>query len=96
MLPTSTYPLWYTVIPPFVPLDFTLYPTYQTGAKELDSSISKNYTCYIPRNVYLILEQPIVPPTYIPYSIGNQIPIVVQPVTSRDKQHVIVPMLTIV
>jgi hypothetical protein len=21
MLPTSTYPMWYTVIPPFVPLD---------------------------------------------------------------------------
>jgi len=25
MLPTSTYPMWYNVIPPFVPLDPSLY-----------------------------------------------------------------------
>jgi len=28
MLLTSTYPMWYNVMPPFVPLDPSLYPTY--------------------------------------------------------------------
>jgi hypothetical protein len=54
MLPTSTYPMWYDVIPPFVPLDPSLYPTYETIAKGLDSSIFRNYTGAIPGNVYLI------------------------------------------
>jgi hypothetical protein len=71
MLPTSTYPMWYNVIPPFVPLNLSLFPAYQTRAKGLDSSIFRNYIGYIPRNVYLVLEQ-LVPPTYIPYSVGNQ------------------------
>jgi hypothetical protein len=35
MLPTSTYPMWYNVIPPFVPLDPSLYPTYPIGTKGL-------------------------------------------------------------
>jgi hypothetical protein len=72
MLPISTYPMWYDVIPPFMPLDLSLYPTYQIGANKLDSSIFRNYIGYVPRNVYLILEQPVVPPTYVPYSVGNQ------------------------
>ncbi len=76
MLPTSTYPMWYNVIPPFVPLDPSLYPTYQIGTKGFDSSIFKNYIGYVPRNVYPIPKH-VVPPTYIPYSIGNQFPTMV-------------------
>jgi hypothetical protein len=30
MLPTSTYPMWYNVIPLFVPLNLSLYPPYPT------------------------------------------------------------------
>jgi hypothetical protein len=37
MLLTSTYPIWYNVIPPFVPLILSLYPYYQTRTKGLDS-----------------------------------------------------------
>jgi hypothetical protein len=96
MLPTSTYPMWYNVIHLFVLLNLNLYPTYQTRTKGLNSSIFKNYTSYVPGNVYLVLEQPIVPPTYIPYYVGNQFLIVVQPVTNKDRQpiqqHVITPM----
>jgi len=61
----------YNVIPPFVPLDLNLYPTYPTRTKGLDSSIFMNYTGYVPRNMYPIPKQPLVPPTYIPNSIGN-------------------------
>jgi hypothetical protein len=43
MLPTSTYSMWYNVIPPFVPLDLSLYLAYQTRAKGFDSSIFNNY-----------------------------------------------------
>jgi len=50
--------------------------------------IFRNYIVYVPENVYLVLEQPIVPPTYIPNSIGNQFFIVVQPMTNKDKQLV--------
>jgi hypothetical protein len=71
MLPTSTYPIWYNVIPPFVPLNLNLYLAYPTRTKGLDSSIFRNYISYVPRNVYLVPKQPIVPPTYTPYSIGN-------------------------
>ncbi len=74
MLPILTYPMRYNVIPPFVPLDPSLYPTYPIGTKGFDSSIFKNYTCYVPGNVYPVPIQPVVPPTYIPYSIGNQFP----------------------
>jgi hypothetical protein len=71
MLPTSTYPMWYNVIPPFVPLNPSLYPTYQTRAKGIDSSIFRNYTSYVPSNVYPVPEQPIVPPTHISYYVRN-------------------------
>jgi hypothetical protein len=54
-----------------VPLDPNLYQANPTKTKGLDSSIYKNYTGYVLGNVYLILGQPIVPPTYIPYSVGN-------------------------
>ncbi len=33
MLPMSTYPMWYNVISPFVPLELNLYPTYPIGTK---------------------------------------------------------------
>jgi len=39
MLFTSTYPMWYNVIPPFVPLDLNLYLIYQVRTKGFDSSI---------------------------------------------------------
>jgi hypothetical protein len=71
MLPTSTYLMRYNVIPPFVPLDPSLYLAYPIGTKGFDSLISMNYTCYVPRYVYPILEQLVVPPTYIPYVVGN-------------------------
>jgi hypothetical protein len=35
ILPTSTYPMWYNVIPPFVFLDPNLYPTYQLEQNDL-------------------------------------------------------------
>jgi len=57
MLPTSTSLIWYNVIPPFVPLDPNLHPTYPIGTKELDFSIFRNYTGYVPRNVYLVPKQ---------------------------------------
>jgi hypothetical protein len=88
MLPILIHPMWYNVTPPFVPLDPILYSTYQIGAKGLYSSIFRNYTCYVLRNVYPVPEQPIVPPTYIPNFVGNQFPIMVQPMTSKDRQHV--------
>jgi hypothetical protein len=72
MLPTSTYPMWYNVIPPFMPLDPSLYPTYPTKTKGLDFLIFRNYISYVPRNVYPIPKQHVVRPTYTPYSIGNQ------------------------
>jgi hypothetical protein len=69
MLPTSTDAMWYNVIPPFVPLDPSLYPTYPTATKGLDSLIFKNYIGYVPRNVYPTPKQHVVPPTYILNSI---------------------------
>ncbi len=82
--------------PLFVPLDLNLYPRYPTRIKGLDSSIFRNYVGYVLGNVYPILEQLIVPPTYILYFIGNQFPIMVQPVTNKDKQHVTALMPTTV
>jgi len=73
MLPTSTYPMWYNVIPPFVPLDLSLYPIYQIGTKGLDSSIFRNYIGYVLGNVYQVPEQLVVPSTYIQYFVGNLI-----------------------
>jgi len=71
ILPTSTYPMWYNVIPPFVPLDPSLYLAYPIRTKGFDSWIFRNYIGYVLGNVYLILKQLIVPPTYTPYLIGN-------------------------
>jgi hypothetical protein len=85
MLPTSKYPMWHNVIPPLVPLNSSLYLAYPTRTKGFDSSIFKNYTCYVPGNVYPAFEQLVVPPTYIPYSVGNQFSIVVQLVTNKEK-----------
>jgi hypothetical protein len=48
MLPTSTYPMWYNVAPPFVPLVPSLHPTYSIRTKGFDSSIFRNYTSYVP------------------------------------------------
>jgi hypothetical protein len=63
--------MWYNVIPPFVLLNSSLYLAYPIGTKGLDSLIFKNYTGYVLGNVYLVLEQPNVPPTYTPYFVGN-------------------------
>ncbi len=71
MLPTSTYLMWYNVIPPFMPLDPSLYPTYLTGTKGFDSPIFRNYKSYVLVNVYPTLEQLVVPPTYTPYFVVN-------------------------
>jgi hypothetical protein len=51
MLPISTYPMWYNVIPPFVPLDFSLYLAYPIGTKGFDFLIFRNYIGYVPKNV---------------------------------------------
>jgi hypothetical protein len=56
--------MWYNVIPPFVPLDLSLYPTYQIGTKGLDSLIFRNYIGYVLGKVYQVLEQLVVPPRY--------------------------------
>jgi hypothetical protein len=96
MLPTSTSLIWYNVIPPFVPLDPNLHPTYPIGTKELDFSIFRNYTSYVPRNVYLVPKQLVVPPTCIPYFVGNQFPTMVQLVINRDTQPIIAPIPIIV
>jgi hypothetical protein len=56
MLPISTYPMWYNVIPPFVPLNPNLYPIYPTRTKGFYLSIFKNYTWYVSRYVYLTHE----------------------------------------
>jgi hypothetical protein len=55
MLPTSTYRMWYNVIPLFVPLHCSLYPTYPTRTKGLDFWIFRNYSRYVHGNVYPIL-----------------------------------------
>jgi hypothetical protein len=88
MLPTSTYPMWYNVIPPFVPLDPSLYLAYPIGIKRFDSSIFRNYIGYVLGNVYPVPKQRIVPPTYIPNFVGNKFPIVVQPVTSVSHTNI--------
>ncbi len=85
MLPISTNLMWYKVIPPFVPLDLSLYPAYPIGTKGLYSIIFRIYVAYVLGNVYPIPEQLVVPPTYTPYYVGNQFPTMVQLVTSRNK-----------
>jgi hypothetical protein len=79
-MPTSTYPIWY-VIPLFVPLNPNLYPTHAIGTKG-------NYTSYVLGYVYPIPKQLVVPHVYTPYSVGNQFPIVVQLITSKERLHV--------
>jgi hypothetical protein len=86
--------MWYNVIPPFVPSNPNLYPTYPIRTKGLHFLIFRNYTCYVHENVYLVFEQPIIQPTYIPYSVGNQCLTMVQPVTNKDRQHVQQPITT--
>jgi len=54
MLPISTYPMWYNVIPFVVPLPHSLYPTYPTRTKGLDLWIFTNYSHYVHGNVYPI------------------------------------------
>jgi hypothetical protein len=71
MLPTSTYLMCYNVVPPFVPLNPSLYPTYPIRTKGLDPLIFRNYIGYVFGNVYRVPEQPIVPPTYTPYFVEN-------------------------
>jgi hypothetical protein len=88
MLPTSTCPMWYNVIPLLMPLDPSLYLAYPTGTKGFDYSIFNNHTSYVPRNVYPIPEQLVVPLTYIPNFIGNQFCTMVQIVISMDIQLV--------
>jgi hypothetical protein len=78
-----------------VPLDLSLYPAYPIRTKGFDSSIFKNYIGYVPGNVYSIPEQPVVPPTYTPYFVGNQFLTMVQIVSNKDRQHVIAPISTI-
>jgi hypothetical protein len=69
-----------------MPLDLSLYLANPIRTKGLDSSIFKNYTSYVHGNVYLVLEQPLVPPTYIPNFVGNQFLIIVQPMINKDRQ----------
>ncbi len=54
-----------------MPLDLNLYLVYPIGTKGLDPSIFKNYTCYVPKYVYPIPKQPIIPPTFTPHFVGN-------------------------
>jgi hypothetical protein len=54
MLPTSTYPMWCNVIPPFMHVNPSLYLVYPTGTKGLDSSNFKNCTSYVFGYVYPI------------------------------------------
>jgi hypothetical protein len=65
--------MWYNVIPLFVPLDISLYPTYQIGTKGLDSLIFRNYIGYVLGNVYQVPKQFVVPSPYILYFVGNLI-----------------------
>jgi hypothetical protein len=46
MLPTSTYPMWYNVIPPFMLLDLNLYSIYQIRTKGLNPLNFRNYIGY--------------------------------------------------
>jgi hypothetical protein len=68
-----------------LPLYPSLCPTYPTRTKGLDSSIFKNYTSYVPRNVYPVPKQLVVPPTYTPYFVENQFSTVVQPIANKDR-----------
>jgi hypothetical protein len=85
ILPTSTYPLWYNIIPPFIPLDPNLYLIYPTKTKGFDPLIFGNYINYVPGYVYPIPKQHInVPSMYTPHLIGNQFFTMVQPITNKN------------
>jgi hypothetical protein len=47
-------------------------PTYYIKTKGFDLLISKTITCYVPRYVHLVLEQPIIPLVQTPYIVGIQ------------------------
>jgi len=68
-----------------VPLNPSLYLAYPIGIKGFDYLIFRNYTGYVPGNVNPVFEQLVAPPTYIPNFVGNQFPIVVQLVISKDR-----------
>jgi hypothetical protein len=44
----------------------------------------RNHINYVTTNVYLIPRQLIIPPTYTPYFVKNQFPIVVQPIANKE------------
>jgi hypothetical protein len=48
-IPTSTYPMWYNVILPYIPTNHNLYPTYITRTKCVGPLIPRNYITYVPR-----------------------------------------------
>jgi len=69
-----TYPMWYNVIPPYIPLNPNLYSTYPTKIKWFDPLISRNiHIGYILEYVYLIPEL-IIPPKQTPH-IACKIPL---------------------
>jgi hypothetical protein len=39
VVPYPPYPMWYNILPPFVPMDPNLYSIYYFGIKKLDSLI---------------------------------------------------------
>jgi hypothetical protein len=63
--PTSTYPLWYNGIAPFVPLNPSLYLAYLIGTNKFDPLIFRNYIGHVCGYVYPLSKQHVVPPTYI-------------------------------
>jgi len=77
--------MWYNVIPPFVLLDLSLYPTRTKG---LDFMMFRNYMGYVPRYEYLVLEKPIVPPTHTPHFVGNKFLKMVHLIINRDRELV--------
>jgi hypothetical protein len=69
MLPTSLYPMWYNVIPPFVPLDPNCIQHIQLKQKDLIPRFLG--IIHVPRNVYPVLEQHVAPPIHTPYFVRN-------------------------
>ncbi len=75
--------MWYNVIPPFVPLDPNLYPTYLSGTIRFDPSIFNNYICYV---LGLCIQYP----SNLLYHlhIHHILLEMVQPITSGDREVV--------
>jgi len=65
-LPFSFYPMWYNVIPPYLPFDPSLYPRYFSGMKMFEHV----YPIIIIGYPYPRLDKPIVTTSNTPYSIG--------------------------